>query len=479
MDTPTLSQLQAYDTGHLPAGAGHVTDVAQHSDSIFSGQDSQLGALGWTGQGADAAMARVGGDARLVSATSALLHAVVSDIRTAASRLDAAHQDVMSYIQAIPKDYDVSENLTVTAKPTSEPQFIQTVRQFRAAQISTELAGKVSALVAQETSTQATLSTHAATLTGVGIPDWKPPHYDDPNHGHYNENSPTPATPYEASHHGSNFNDGVKLDTSMTRVEPDIGPQWLDAPPVRPDWPTALMSQPTPGGGSFLPKWQHDITGNSPVPQQPPLTVPTPNGPMYLLPPAGPLGSSPPLPNPNPFRNLNPAGLPPAPIGGGTVQQGITDGIQRGLPGFTPDPTTTPSYPVNHPPPPPMTNGYTGGGHIQAVDYTTPTPQPNPWTGPGGVWTQTGDPAGSVGEPPPLQDPAITDLQNRVHALQHPVCSPVDWTAHGFGLAASTTSTLFGLASAETGLGAAMALLGAGGIYWQEDALIKCYNGLE
>jgi hypothetical protein len=327
MDTPTLSQLQAYTTDHFTAGVPVISEVARHGDSIFRQQNSDLATMGWTGEGADAATARVGGDAKLVSATSGQLHAMVSDIRTAQSRADQAHNEVMSYIGSIPKDYEVSENLTVTAKPTSGSSYLQAVRQVRAAEITSELGAKVSAFMATETATQAKLSGHAATLGGVNFPGWKPPHYDDPNHGHYNPDYPTPATPYEASHHGGNFNDQVKIDTSHAESRGDTGQEWLETP-VRPDWPMPLGLASRP-------------TGDVPAP-----------GP-FIIP-----------------------GMPPVPPGAG-IQQGITDGSRFGLPVLTP-------HPVNQPPPPMVTNGYNPtGGRITMVDNTT-----NPWTDPGGVWDQ-------------------------------------------------------------------------------------------
>jgi hypothetical protein len=287
----TLSELQSWHDDALTAAVPYVTHAASRADSAFGQQYTQVSGMGWEGQGASAANTSIGGDKALMSATNGHLYMVVSDIRSAAARLESAHSDLMSEIDRIGQQgYDVGEDLTVTPKPSSDPAYVQMVKQVQAAQLTTKLATNVANFMALETSTQAMLSGHTATVSGVdfvgrgGAPTWHVDHYDDPNHGHYDPNSPTPATPYEKAHHGSNFNDRVKLDTSMVTTS---GPEFMvEGPPVKPDWPAPSLTGTGTGTQPFLPQLSKDLaappTGGSP----PLLVLPTPNGPMTLLPPA-------------------------------------------------------------------------------------------------------------------------------------------------------------------------------------------------
>ena len=155
----------------------------------------------------------------------------------------------------------------------------------------------------------------------------------------------------------------------------------------------SLPAWAAPGSGGdqpFLPKWQQAITSGSPAPEQPPLTLQTPNGPMQILPPAS---DFPARMTPDPFTNLRVPGMPPAPPGAG-LPDGIRDGVHNGLPALTPPSPVTPIAPSLSQP---------GTGKIRLVDNDTPapTPTPNPWTGPGGVWDMTpaNQPIGPPGAP--------------------------------------------------------------------------------
>jgi hypothetical protein len=401
--TPTLNEIRNYDPNWLLNAHQSWTRLGKAWEDTFAQAHRSVVDLPWEGEGAEAAVQAHLDDLNWVRGKSDQLGGVAKTAFNSYHDLIAQKNDLIAQVDSITNQgFKVAPDFTVT--PDTKDPITFTAKLSAASTATAQLKAAAAALIAHDGEVGATLTAAGATFTPQHKPgepqniwvngryyDWISSQHDDPNWGNYDPNHPTPNTPYEYAHNGSNFNEPVKLDTSVAASR---GPLWGDpsrdvygqapgdarvlaggtpsAPP-----PFAPMDQPdAPTGGTkpFLPKWQQEITNPAGGPQSPPLQIQTPNGTLNLLPPARDFPPVMPQVPPNPFRDLNP-NMPPVPPGAG-IGDGVRDGLRRGLPELTP-----PSYPVNQPPPPLQTNGYNGGGQIQPMDYTRPldtTPSPSP-----------------------------------------------------------------------------------------------------
>lgn len=265
---PPLHILQGYGD-HLSAlqqSADTHRVTADTWDQVFQSQQSQVTGLPWTGQGADAARSSVNADTQVVSQQSDQLRQAAQVTEQALPELRSSFNAVMQKVQQIQGDkFQVTDTYGVqdTMQTTDVLTLLQ--RQEKAEAHAAELTTLVGKFWQQELSTSSRLAAlsnvHDFKFPGQGIvgnvPDrWHTTQWDDPSHaGGYEYDADHPCahnsnqcTQWEIDH-GANFNPNIKIDTSMASTSgppADTDPQWLDRPPMRPDWPAPLVGAPVP-----------------------------------------------------------------------------------------------------------------------------------------------------------------------------------------------------------------------------------------
>ena len=392
----TRSELEHWTPdGHAQA-ASYLQQEAARADQTFTTAHAQIADSTWAGRGGTSATTHYATDQAAVDAHGTLLRTSAQTMTTAGETLGNIKNEIMGMIANIEgQQFAVSEDWKVT-DVSGLPEEIKQFREPARSTFETALQAEVQGFEQAHQGVTATLTGHATSIGGFQFPQsprkpsWCPPEempgrcLSDAQGG---GTSIWPTHTPDGKLSPGAFNDGIQIDTSHASIR-GLPDQWTlggaDGPGIPHDWPMPLTG--STGPQPFLPKWQQDMIAPS-VPPNPPLTVQTPNGQMTLLPPLRDFPAPMPMP-PSPFENLSPPGMPPVPPGG-TLQQGITDGARNGLPVLQP-------------------NGYmTGGPNPVTPLDTTPIPSPNPWTGPGGVWDQTGYSPSPPPTPPHLPDPPV------------------------------------------------------------------------
>jgi hypothetical protein len=321
---PPLSVLKGYGAhlSMLQQSATSLQNAADTWEQVFGTQKTQVADLDWQGDGAKSAKASVASDHQIVSQQADQLRQITQVQQQSIPELQSSFSAVMQKVDSIKQDgFEVTDAYAVVDTKQSGNVIELLEREEKAAQHTSELASTVGKFWQEELSTSAKLSALAdvhnfqfptngsyngpgdhwgrqhppprrhcwdegkggtfcvqgqqASLVG-NVPDWHIDHHDDPNWQHYDPNYPTPATPYEAAHHGSNFNEGIQVDTSMATTS---GPEWFKGgqPPVKADWPSpTLTGQGTGDTQPFMPSYMSQIGSAATPPAVKPIMPSSP-----------------------------------------------------------------------------------------------------------------------------------------------------------------------------------------------------------
>jgi hypothetical protein len=168
---PTLSQMQAWSTGHLESAANHWTQTAEDWEHAFTAIHRETptpGGTPWRGVAADAAVLRTGSDRVVVVGAADSLHSAALAARSGAGEIEGARQLALEAVEdARTAGFTVGEDLSVTSQ-VGGPPALQAARQVQAqtlaaairasaenlASVDTEVAGNVSSAIAGVNSVQ-------------------------------------------------------------------------------------------------------------------------------------------------------------------------------------------------------------------------------------------------------------------------------------------------------------------------------------
>jgi hypothetical protein len=136
--TPTLSQIQAWDTEHLDVAADRWETRAQAWADSYDAVYRQVpapGGIRWEGEAADAALLHVGKDRAQALGAADTLHVAAAAARGGAAEISFAKQQAIQAIQiAQAQNFQVSENLSVidrTNQPSALLRATDTLRPRR------------------------------------------------------------------------------------------------------------------------------------------------------------------------------------------------------------------------------------------------------------------------------------------------------------------------------------------------------------
>jgi hypothetical protein len=168
---PSLSEIQAWPTGHLETADTYWTTTANTWDDSFTAVYQQApcpGGKPWDGRTADAAIQQVGADRLKVLGAVDSLHAAAAIARTGVTRLQTARQlAVAAVAEAQAAGFTVGEDLAVTDSVGGRPPAVQAARMAHAQRLAATIRSRAVALVAADDDIAARIAGATAGLKAV------------------------------------------------------------------------------------------------------------------------------------------------------------------------------------------------------------------------------------------------------------------------------------------------------------------------
>ncbi|CQD11973.1 transmembrane protein [Mycobacterium lentiflavum] len=292
--TPTLSQLQAWDTDHLINAATYWTQTANQWEDTFITVRNQSNTMGWEGQGGDALRRRTGADLATVSTKADHLRNAAQIARTGASNISAAQRQALYAVEdAQNAGFEVGEDLSVTDTHYYTDPAQQAARQAQADMFATNINQRAAQLLGVEADTSGQLT---AAGGEVGAMSFAPAGGQGGGAGNGNPLNGTQSRDPVVTSPADRIVDGPKPNTPTIRLvddtqtppgQPQIGP--IPVPPQ--------VAASVPPGPPPAPPPPRDPTGGLLTPQNLPPASPPPNIP----------GATP-LPGPGAATAAGPAG---------------------------------------------------------------------------------------------------------------------------------------------------------------------------
>ncbi len=341
---PTLSTVQAWDTGHLTTAAQHWTGRATTWESAFTDVYREMpnpGGTSWSGAAADAALLRAHSDRVKVLAAVDQLHDAAATARSGALELDGAKQRVLSAVNSAQSaGYVVTEDLSVGYPRRVSSPAEAAIRQVQAQTMATDIRTRAGTLATLDHKVAADITAKAM---GVGTMDFPeaPPGADALSvknekdvHRIVDPLPPGRSPGVKMVPNGGTPGLFGTLTENGTPIPPGTYPGQVS---VLPDG-TRISYRPTSksGGGTIDIKYPDGTTvkiHEFPVPQPPPAPVPVPApAPAPVPAPApAPAPAQPPLTIPDPGIHL-PSLPPPPPLPvEGTGPAAAAGGIGLGI----------------------------------------------------------------------------------------------------------------------------------------------------
>ncbi len=341
----TLSGIKKWTPDNLHSLADHWMREADTQEGVATDAYDQVTRGDWTGTAATIVDGYYANKVTTVTAHTALLREASQAANLQADALFAARNQVTTLAEsATQQEFQVNEQGELT---DPSPPLFQRIREPDRAAHQAALQAAMKAFTAADQATAETLRGHGGAMrafnfqTGfnskhhVGCPREQEEggctnEVDDQGRATGGTTVWPTIDPKTGKQMPGTFNDNVVIDRSHVRG-PNDAPPWAvkGLPPVTGDFPPA-PGLASPGSASIAPQ---DKPGGYAMPNPgvgpQPGTTPSPDRPTGYL-----TGAVTPDPTPNPFRGLNPPGMPPIPPGvsPGDVQRGIIDGGRQGLP---------------------------------------------------------------------------------------------------------------------------------------------------
>jgi hypothetical protein len=163
---PTLSEIQAYTTGHLIDAADHWDGLADRWEDAHWQVRNQAHVLDWQGAAADALRARTTSDYTLASGQADQLRSTSRIARQRAGVLDQLRNRVLYAVEdSHNAGFMVGEDFSVTDTRTSRTAAELAARQAQAQVFAADIRSRAGALVGADTTAASDLSSAAA---GIG-----------------------------------------------------------------------------------------------------------------------------------------------------------------------------------------------------------------------------------------------------------------------------------------------------------------------
>jgi hypothetical protein len=163
---PSLTQVRAWDTGHLTEAAGRWTDAATMWEDAFTHMSSQIASPGgtrWEGVGAEAAQERAYSDRLKVTGLADQLHDAASLARRGADQISYAKDRVLDAVRrAEQAGFTVGQDFSVTSRDSG------TSAQLAASQaeaLAADIRARLGELIVVDQMTSAEI---ASATAGVG-----------------------------------------------------------------------------------------------------------------------------------------------------------------------------------------------------------------------------------------------------------------------------------------------------------------------
>ncbi|WP_176138415.1 hypothetical protein [Mycobacterium sp. D16R24] len=169
--TPSRSQIQSWDAGHLEQAASRWQKMASESERLFEQHQANIAAPGdteWKGVAKDAAWDRVTADLSVVRRQSEALRGAADTATRGAEDVRGAQRKALESIaDAEGKGFTVAEDLSVTDANSSSDEDAQAKRAKAAKEHAEFIRWRAGALVAADTKVGKDLATKAAELEGI------------------------------------------------------------------------------------------------------------------------------------------------------------------------------------------------------------------------------------------------------------------------------------------------------------------------
>ena len=175
---PTLSTVQAWDTGHLTTAAQHWTSRATTWESAFTDVYREMpnpGGTSWSGAAADAALLRAHSDRVKVLAAVDQLHNAAATARSGALELDGAKQRVLSAVNSAQSaGYVVTEDLSVGYPRRVSSPAEAAIRQVQAQTMATDIRTRAGTLATLDHKVAADITAKAMGVGAMDFPEAPP-----------------------------------------------------------------------------------------------------------------------------------------------------------------------------------------------------------------------------------------------------------------------------------------------------------------
>lgn len=172
---PSLSQIQAWDTGHLHIAAREWIATAEQWDAHFASvhrESVHPGGTLWEGVAAEAAQRRTAADVITVGALADGLHAAAACARRGAGDLEYAKRFVQYAIRdAEEAEFDVGEDLSVSDRMAWASPADIAARQAQAEEFAAQIATRAASLKAMDEEVAAGITKAILSLGEVRIGD--------------------------------------------------------------------------------------------------------------------------------------------------------------------------------------------------------------------------------------------------------------------------------------------------------------------
>lgn len=178
-DTPTRSQIEAWETAHLETAATRWTETAQAWEAHFTTiHDGMLrpGGSRWEGAGADSAADSAWGDLVKVRGAADALRSAAGSARTGADDISwAKRQAVTAITEAEEAGFTVGEDLSVREQNTNSLLRVSESRKQQMQEFADEIASRAKTLAAVDKAVAGQIAEALAPLESLSFPeDGKP-----------------------------------------------------------------------------------------------------------------------------------------------------------------------------------------------------------------------------------------------------------------------------------------------------------------
>ncbi|GAY14068.1 WXG100 family type VII secretion target [Mycobacterium sp. shizuoka-1] len=165
---PSLSQVRAWDTGHLAEAADRWTQRATRWEAAFTDVSAQIASPGgtpWDGVAAEAAQQRAYTDRLTVTGLADRLHDAAGVARRGADQIGYARQRVLESVRAAEQSgFTVGEHFSVTSREAVSSVRLA-ARQAQANAFAAQIRERVGELIAADRQAAAEI---ARATTGIG-----------------------------------------------------------------------------------------------------------------------------------------------------------------------------------------------------------------------------------------------------------------------------------------------------------------------